>query len=127
MEFSKNMEKEFEMSMIGEMKFFLGLQITQIDKRIFICQTKYSRELLKKFGMGDSKLVSTPMVTSEKLTRKYVSAPVNPTRYKYMIGGLLYLNQTRVDIMNVVCIASRFHSYSIENHEREVKRIFRYL
>lgn len=76
-EFSKNMEKEFEMSMIGEMKFFLGLQITQTDKGIFIFQTKYAKELLKNFGMGDSKPVSTPMVTSEKLTRKDVYEPMD--------------------------------------------------
>lgn len=110
-----------------EMKFFLGLLITQTNKGIFICQTKYAKELLKKFGMRDSKPISTPMVTSEKLTRKDVFAPINPTRYKFMIGGLLYLTQTRPDIMNVVCIVSRFQSDPRENHEMTVKRIFRYL
>lgn len=127
MEFSKNMEKEFEMFMIGKMKIFLGLHITLTDKGIFIYQTKYPRELLKKLDMGDSKPVSTPMITCEKLTMKDVSTAVNPTRYKPMIGGLLYLTQSRPDIMNVVCIASRFQSDPRENNESVVKRIFRYL
>ncbi|GLJ24590.1 hypothetical protein SUGI_0469950 [Cryptomeria japonica] len=110
MEFANNMKNEFEMSMIGEIKKFLGLQITQTDKGIFICQTKYLRELLKNFGMENSKPVSTPMVTSEKLSIKDTSIPVNPTRYKSMIGGMLYLTQTRPDIMNAVSIVSRYQS-----------------
>lgn len=109
-DFANKMHEEFEMSMIGEIKFFLGLQISQTDKGIFIGQTKYLKELLKKFGMENSKLVSTPMTTTDKLTLKDHSAPVNPTRYKSMIGGLLYLTQTRPDIMNAVCIVLRFQS-----------------
>ncbi|GLJ36791.1 hypothetical protein SUGI_0741990 [Cryptomeria japonica] len=77
--------------------------------------------------MENSKPVGTPMVTSEKLTKKDASALVNPTRYKSMIGGLLYLTQTRSDIMNAVCIISRYQSDPRDNHESAVKRIFRYL
>lgn len=77
--------------------------------------------------MENSKPVSTPMTTTNKLTLKDDSAPINPTRYKSMIGGLLYLTQTRPDIMNIVCIVSRFKSNFKENHETTVKRIFQYL
>lgn len=82
---------------------------------------------MKKFGMEISKPVSTPMTTTDKLTLKDDSAPINPTRYKSMIGGLLYLAQTKLDIMNAVCIVSRFQTNPKENHESTVKRIFRYL
>lgn len=80
-----------------------------------------------KFGMENSKLVGNPMVTRMKLTKNDVSPLVNPTRYKSMIGGLLYLTQTRLHIMNVFCIVSTYQSDPRENHESVVKRIFRYL
>lgn len=127
MEFSDNMKNEFEISMNGEIKFFLRLQINQIDKGIFISQTKYLKELLKKFGLEDSKPVSTLMVTLEKLSIKDTSALVNITRYKSMFGSLLYLTQTRPNIMNVVSIVSRYQSNPKANHESAVKRIFWYL
>lgn len=115
------------MSMIGEIKFFLGLQISHTDKGILIFQTKYLKKILKKFGMENSKLVSTPMTANDKLSLKDDSTHVNLTRYKSMIRGKLYLKQTRPDIMNAVCIISRFQSNPRENHESLVKRIFRYL
>ena len=62
-QFSKDMQSEFEMSLLGELKFFLGLQISQLDNRIFISQSKYIKEMLKKFGMEDCKPISTPMIT----------------------------------------------------------------
>ncbi|GLJ54154.1 hypothetical protein SUGI_1160360 [Cryptomeria japonica] len=127
MKFADDMKNEFEMSMIGEMKFFLGLQITQTNKGIFICQTRYVKELLKKFGLENSKHVDTPMITSCKLSKDDESPKVNPSRYKSMIGGLLYLTQTRPDIVNVVCITSRFQSDPRETHDIDVKRILRYL
>lgn len=83
------------MSMIGEIKLFLGLQISYIDKGIFLCQSKYLKELLKKFGMENCKPVSTPMTTTDKLSLKDESTLANLIRYKSMIGGLLYLTQTR--------------------------------
>ena len=66
--FASKMNKEFEMSMLGELTFFLGLQVYQLEKGIFISQTKYIKDMLKKFKMEDSKHVSTPMVTSCKLS-----------------------------------------------------------
>jgi hypothetical protein len=68
--FSKDMHNEFEVSLLGELNFFLGFQISQLDEGIFIFQTKYIKEMMKKIGMEDCKPVSTPMVTACKL-RKY--------------------------------------------------------
>lgn len=89
-EFDNDMKNEFEIFMIGEMKFFLCLQITQTDKGIFICQNKYAKELFKKFGLENFKLVDTLMVSGCKLSKDDESPIVNTSRYKSMIGGLLY-------------------------------------
>lgn len=113
--------------MIGELNFFLGLQVNQTDKGIFISQSKYVRELLKKFGMDDSKLVSTPMVTRCKLSKDDESAKTDRSKYKYTIGGLLYLTTTRLNSMHVVCLVARFQADPKEAHVIVVKRIFRYL
>jgi len=86
------------MSMFGEMNFFLGLQTIQSDKGIFISQSKYVRELLKKFGMEDSKPVGTPMVTRCKLSKDDDSPKANQKRYRSMIGGLLYLTEWFADL-----------------------------
>ncbi|GLJ05329.1 hypothetical protein SUGI_0016200 [Cryptomeria japonica] len=127
MKFVGDMLKEFEMSMIGEMKFFLGLKISQTGKGIFISQTKYVKELLKKFGLDDSKPVGTPMVTGCKLSKNDESPKANQSLYRSMVGGLLYLTQTRPHIMHVVCMAARYQVDLKESHVTVVKRIFRYL
>jgi len=115
------------MSMFGEMNFLLGLQINQSDKGIFISQSKYVKEFLKKFGMEDSKPVCTPMVTGYKLSKTDESPKTNKKKYSSMIGGLLYLTQTRLDIMHVVCLVARFQADPRESHVMAVKRILRYL
>ena len=121
------MQTEFEMSMIGEMKFFLGLQINQSDIGIFISQTKYIHEMLKKFQMDDSKPVGTPMVTGCKLSKFDDSEDVEQTMYKSMIGSLLYATTTRPDIIHSVCQVGRFQASPKASHLLAVKRIFRYL
>jgi len=121
------MQKEFEMSMLGEMKFFLGLQINQSDKGIFISQTKYINEMLKKFQMDDSKPVGTPMVTGCKLRKFDESKNVEQTMYRSMIGSLLYATVTRSNIMHSVCQAGRFQASPKASHLLAVKIIFRYL
>lgn len=98
-EFVDQMQSEFEMSMLGELSYFLGLQISQQDKGIFISQTKYARDMLKKFQMEDSKLVSTPIVTGCKLSKVDESPEVDQTLYRSMIGSLLYLTASRLDIV----------------------------
>ena len=83
------MNKEFEMSMLGELTFFLGLQVSQSEKGIFISQTKYIKEMLKKFNMEESIPVSTFMVTGCKLIKDDKSLEVDHTMYRSMIGSLL--------------------------------------
>ncbi|GLJ26668.1 hypothetical protein SUGI_0518970 [Cryptomeria japonica] len=127
MKFVGDMQKEFEMSMIGEMKFFSGLQISQTGKGIFISQTNYVKEFLKKFGLDHSKPIGTPMVTSCKLSKNDESPKSNQRLYRSLVGGLLYLTRTRPNIMHVVSMVARYQVDLKEIHVTDVKRIFRYL
>ena len=97
--FASEMKKEFEMSMLGELAFFLGLQVSQKEKGIFISQTKYIKDMLKKFKMEDSKPVSIPMVIGCKLRKNDESLEVYHTIYMSMIGIFLYVTTTRLDVM----------------------------
>jgi hypothetical protein len=125
--FSSAMESEFEMSMIGELSFFLGLQITQRSKGMFISQEKYLREMLKRFQLEDSKPVGTPMVTGCKLSKDDESPDVDQSSYRSMIGSLLYITASRPDIMHVVGMVGRYQVAPKQSHLLAVKRIFRYL
>ena len=120
------MHNEFEMSMLGEIKFFLGLQITQSDKGIFISHTKYINEMLKKFQMQDSKLVGTPMDTRCKLSQTDDYKDVEQKMYCSMIGSILYVT-TKPDVMHAVFQAARFQASPKASHLLAVKRILRYL
>ncbi|XP_057496707.1 uncharacterized protein LOC130781518, partial [Actinidia eriantha] len=126
-EFAKSMQGEFEMSMMGELNFFLGLQIKQSSEGTFINQAKYTKELLKRFGMIEAKPLGTPMGTSIKLDKDENGKNVDEKLYRGMIGSLLYLTASRPDIMFSVCICARFQSCPKESHLVAVKRIFRYL
>jgi hypothetical protein len=125
--FASSMQSEFEMSMIGEMPFFLGLQITQKSEGIFISQEKYLREMLKRFQMEDSKPMSTPMVTGCKLSKNDDSPDVDQSSYRFMIGNLLYITTSRPDIMHVVGLVGRYQAAPKHSHFLDVKRIFKYL
>jgi hypothetical protein len=125
--FSSTMESEFEMSMIGELSFFLGLQITQRSEGMFISQEKYLREMLKRFQMEDSKPVGTPMVTGCKLSKDDDSPDVDQSSYRSMIGSLLYITASHPDIMHVVGMVGRYQSAPKQSHLLAIKRIFRYL
>lgn len=118
---------KFEMSMLGELSFFLGLQVNQLDKGIFISQTKYAKEMLAKFKMLDCKPVGTPMEIGCKLCQEVHQLDVDHTLYRYMIGSLLYLDATRPDIMHFVCLASQFQSSPKQSHLNAVKRILKYI
>jgi hypothetical protein len=85
------MQSEFEMSLLGKLSFFLGLQIRQRNQGIFISQTKYIKEMLKRFGMEDCKPVITPMQTSCKLSKDDDSKSTDQRQYRSMIGSLLYV------------------------------------
>ncbi|GKA14680.1 retrovirus-related pol polyprotein from transposon TNT 1-94 [Tanacetum coccineum] len=87
-DFAKIMHDEFEMSMMGELNFFLGLQIKQLNDGIFFNQSKYIKEMLKKFGLEDSKPMKTPMSTETKLTRDEEGESVDNTKYRGMIGTM---------------------------------------
>eukprot|EP00253_Pinus_taeda_P016660 PITA_16660 len=121
------MQKEFEMSLIGELTYFLSLQIQQNEGRIFLSQTKYLKQILKKYGMEDSKPVCTPMLTGCSLNANDDSTAVHQPTYRSMIGSLLYITGTRPDIMHVVGIVGRFQENPKETHHQAVKRIFKYL
>jgi hypothetical protein len=121
------MHNEFEMSLLGELSFFLGLQICQSNQGIFISQTKYIIEMLKMFGMEDCKLVITPMQTSCKLSKDDDSKSTDQRQYMSMIGSLLYVTTSRLDVMQTVGQVARFQATPKESHVLAVKRIFKYL
>jgi len=89
------------MSMMGELTFFLGLQIKQTTQGISICQEKYIKELLKKFNLVEAKVLDTPMSTHVKLDRDENGVEVNQTIYRGIIRSLMYLSASRPDIVSV--------------------------
>jgi hypothetical protein len=125
--FAKDMQNEFEMSLLGELSFFMGLQIRQSNQGIFISQTKYIREMLKRFGMEDCKLIITPMQTSCKLSKDDDSKSIDQRQYRSMIDNLLYVTTSRPYVMQEVGQVARFQAAPKESHVLTVKRIFRYL
>jgi hypothetical protein len=125
--FSSLMSSKYEMSMMGELSFFLGLQIQQKADGIFICQAKYVKELLKKFNLEDSSPAKTPISTSTKLDLDPKGKKVDSSAYRGMVGSLLYLTASRPDIMFATCLCARFQADPKESHLIAIKRIFRYL
>ena len=107
-EFSEEMKKEFKMSMVGELNYFLGLQVKQRKDEIFISQEKYAKNLVKRFGLESKKHASTPMSFSVKLSSYPAGVEVDPTLYRSIIGSLLYLTASRPDISFSVGICARF-------------------
>jgi hypothetical protein len=126
-EFSKIMTDRFEMSMMEILTFFLGFQIKQAKEGTFISQTKYIRDVLKKFGMDKAKPIKTPMGTNGHLDLNLGGTSVDQKVYRSMIRSLLYLCASRPDIMLSVCMCARFQATPKDCHLRAVKRIIRYL
>ncbi|GJT14281.1 retrovirus-related pol polyprotein from transposon TNT 1-94 [Tanacetum coccineum] len=126
-EFAKIMHDELEISMMDELNFFLGLQIKQMEDVIFFNQSKYIKEMLKKFGLEDSKPMKTPMSSDTKLMKDEECESVDSTKYRGMIGSLLYLTTSRPDIMFSVCLCACFQEARKTSHLKAVKRIFRYI
>ncbi|WVZ97467.1 hypothetical protein U9M48_043003 [Paspalum notatum var. saurae] len=116
---------EFEMSLMGELQFFLGLQIKQGLEGTFIHHANYTRDILKKFNMGDSKPMTTPMSTNTALDADEVGEAVDQKEFRGMIGSLLYLTATRPDIQFAVCLCARYQASPRTSHRQAVKRIFR--
>jgi hypothetical protein len=122
-EFSRIMIQKFEMSMMGELKYFLGFQIKQLQEGTFINQTKYVQNILKKFEMKNGKPIKTPMGTNGHLDLDTGGKSVDQKVYRSMIGSLLYLCASRPGIMLSVCMCARFQENPKEVHLRAVKRI----
>nr|GEV88018.1 hypothetical protein [Tanacetum cinerariifolium] len=125
--FHREMHKKFQMSSIGELTFFLGLQVTQKDDGIFISQDKYVGEILRKFGFLTVKTTSTPMETSKPLLKDEYAEDVDVYLYRLIISSLMYLTSSRHDIMFAACTCARFQVTPKVLHLHVMKRIFRYL
>ncbi|GKC43032.1 retrovirus-related pol polyprotein from transposon TNT 1-94 [Tanacetum coccineum] len=125
--FAKIMCSKFKMSMMGKISFFLGLQIFQNPRGIFINQSKYALESLKKYGFDSCDPVDTPMVEKSKLDEDKEGKAVDPSHYRGMIGTLLYLTASRPDLQFAICMCARYQARPTEKHLHAVKRIFRYL
>jgi hypothetical protein len=102
------MEIEFQMSMMGELTFFLGIQVKQTKEGIFIHQTKYMKDLMKKFNMAELKPVSTSMSTAVVLDPDENGDAIDQREYMSMIGSLIYLMTTRSDIQFIMCLCACF-------------------
>ncbi|XP_070014826.1 uncharacterized protein [Nicotiana sylvestris] len=125
-EFSNLMQSEFEMSMMEELTFFLGLRIQQFEEGTLVCQTKYTKELIQKFGMSNIKAIGTPVSPSTSLDKDEQRKPVDETKYHGMIGSILYLAASRPYIMFSVYKCAKFQSAPKESHLTAVKKIIRY-
>ena len=126
-EFKKAMMQEYEMIDLGLVRYFLGMQVKQRPRQIFISQEKYADDLLKKFNMQDCKPLATPMAMNEKLSKDDGQNKVDATVYRSLVGSLIYLTNSRPDIVHAVSIVSRFMSNPSKAHFATTKRILRYV
>ncbi|GJZ51603.1 putative ribonuclease H-like domain-containing protein [Tanacetum coccineum] len=125
--FEQMMHKRFQMSSIGELTFFLGLQVQQKEDGIFISQDKYVADILKKFDFSSVKTASNVLETNKALIKDEEAEDVDVHVYRSMIGSLMYLKASRLDIMFAICACTRFQVTLKTSHLHAVKRIFRYL
>jgi hypothetical protein len=125
--FQEMMESEFQMSMMRELTFFLGIQVKQMKQGTFVHQAKYTKDLMKKFNMAELKPVSTPISTVASLGPDEDGKAVDQREYKSMIGSLLYLTTTRPDIQFVVGLCACFQAFPHSSHQTVVQQVFRYL
>ncbi|GKC14852.1 retrovirus-related pol polyprotein from transposon TNT 1-94 [Tanacetum coccineum] len=109
------------------MSFFLGLQISQSPRGIFLNQSKYASKIIKKYGLLTSDSIDTPMEEKNKLDEDLHGTPVDATLYCGMIGSLMYLTSSRLDLIYAVCLCAWYQTKPTEKHLNTVKRIFRYL
>lgn len=126
-EFKSSMLREFDMSDLGKMRFFLGIEVLQKSDGIYICQRKYASEVLKRFGMMESNSVSSPIVPGFKVSKDGDGKEVDETYYKQLVGSLMYLTATRPDMMFVTCLISRYMTKPMHIHLQVAKRALRYL
>jgi hypothetical protein len=125
--FQKMMESEFHMSMMGELTFFLGIQVKQMKQDTFVHQAKYTNDLMKKFNMAKLKLLSTPMSSTMPLGPDEDGEAVDQREYRSMIGSLLYLTATWPKIQFIVGLCACFQASPRSSHQMAVQQLFRYL
>jgi len=126
-EFKREMMQRYEMSDLGLLHHFLGMEILQTDQGVFIHQGKYAKSLLSKFGLDDCKPVSIPLATGEKLKKLDESELADEGLYRRIVGSLLYLTATRPDLMYAASLLSRFMTGPTKIHMGAAKRILRYM
>lgn len=124
-EFKKSMMLEFEMSDLGKLRHFLRVEVKRSQDGIFICQRRYAREVLERFGMWESNAVKNPIVPGTKLQRDENGERVDETLFKQLVGSLMYLTVTRLDLMYGVCLISRYMANPRMSHWLVAKRILR--
>ena len=110
------MKDEFEMTDMGLLRYFLGIEVEKNENKIFISQAKYVNEVLERFNMQDCKATITPTVMGLKLNKEDNNKDFDPSLYKSIVGSLMYLTATRPDIMHVVSLISRFMERPKEAH-----------
>lgn len=125
--FKNSMMKKFDMSDLGKMRFFLGIEVLQKPEGIYICQRKYALDVLKRFGMENSNAVCNPIVPGSKMHKDENGVTVDETLYKQIVGSLMYLTATRSDMLFVVSLISRYMAKPTELHMQAAKRALRYL
>jgi len=125
--FKRTMEKEFEMTDLGHMRYFLGLKVKQLETGIFVSQERYAEDILSKFKMARCCPVSTPMEPDTKLSKFDGGDHVDANKYRSLVGSLRYLKSTRPDLLLSVGIVSRYMEESTYTHWRALKRILRYV
>ena len=126
-EFRREMMMKYEMSDLGLLHYFLGMEIYQDDDGVFISQKNYAEKVLKKFRMFGCKSVATPLVCNEKLVKEDGEKKVDETLYRSLVGNLLYLTATRPDIMFAASLLSRFLNSPSQKHYGVGKRVLRYI
>jgi hypothetical protein len=122
-EFKSSMLREFDMSDLGKMRFFLGIK----SDGIYICQKKYALEVLRRFGMMETNSVGSPIIPGFKISRDRNGDFVDETYYKQLVGSLMYLTTTRPNMVFVTCLISRYMEKPMEIHLQVAKRALRYL
>jgi transposase InsO family protein len=126
-DFKHAMQSEFEMTDLGIMKYFLGIEVHQSAKGIFVCQQKYAADIIKRFRMEGCNPAETPIPLGTKLSKNDEGPTVDSTLYKSLVGSLLYLTATRPDIMYAASLVSRFMESPKDSHWKMAKRILRYV
>ena len=121
------MKNEFEITNLGLLKYFLGIEVKQMHDGIFIFEEKYSRQILERFKMQNNKATPTPTVVGLKLSKEDCRKSVYPTLYKSMVEILMYLTATWPDMMHAVSLISKFMETPKDSHWQAGKRILRYV